>query len=58
MIKDHLKLVFDKKTPDRTEFPRVKSIDEALKEMFKQPQPVKLSDLMTKEYGGIPTITC
>lgn len=55
MIKDHLKLVFDKKTPDRNEFPRVKSIDEVLKEMYKQPKTPFL-DLGFR--GTAPTITC
>lgn len=36
VIKDHLKLVFDKKTPDRSEPLKIKSIDEVLKDMYKQ----------------------
>lgn len=38
MIKDHLKLVFDKKTPDRSQPLRIKSMEEILNEHFKKPQ--------------------
>jgi len=37
MIKDHLKLVFDKKTPDRTEFIPSRSVEDILKDAFKKP---------------------
>ncbi len=37
IIKDHLKLVFDKKTPDRSQPLRIKSMEEVLNEHFKKP---------------------
>lgn len=54
-IKDHLKLVFDKKTPDRSEPIKIKSLDEVLKEMHKKPKTPFL-DLGFP--GTAPTITC
>ena len=47
MIKDHLKLVFDKKTPDRTDFGH----------LFDRPKPV---DLIGKQFDWVtaPVITC
>jgi len=44
MIKDHLKLVFDKKTPDRAEY-KNPSYDEILKAL--RPKPV---DLIGKQW--------
>lgn len=55
IIKDHLKLVFDKKTPDRNNPIPIKSIDEVLKEMYKQPKTPFL-DLGFP--GAAPAITC
>lgn len=51
MIKDHLKLVFDKKTPDRKDFVH----------LFERPKPV---DLIGKQFeqtfwnNNPPVITC
>ena len=53
MIKDHLKLVFDKKTPERNEFPKIRSIEETMKEYFKKPQ-----DSYWKLGDPAFTITC
>lgn len=55
MIKDHLKLVFDKVTLDRSDYVPIKSIDEVLKEMYKQPKTPFL-DLGFP--GAAPAITC
>lgn len=38
VIKDHLKLVFDKKTPDRSDYVPSKSIEQILSEQFKRPK--------------------
>jgi hypothetical protein len=53
IIKDHLKLVFDKKTPDRSINPPVKSIEEVLNEHFKKPR-----DISWKIGDSIPAMTC
>ena len=37
MIKDHLKLVFDKKTPDRTDFIPSRSVEDIIKDAFNKP---------------------
>lgn len=55
VIKDHLKLVFDKETPDRSNPTPIKSIDEVLKEIYKQPKTPFL-DLGFP--GAAPTLTC
>lgn len=58
MIKDHLKLVFDKKTPDRKEYQQP-TYEEILKGVL--PTPV---DLIGKKYDSTfwinnpPAITC
>lgn len=58
MIKDHLKLVFDKKTPDRYEY-KNPSYDQILDAL--RPKPV---DLIGKKYDSTfwinnpPVITC
>ena len=38
MIKDHLKLVFDKVTPLRTDHVPSRSVEDILKDAFKKPQ--------------------
>ena len=38
VIKDHLKLVFDKKTPDRNDYVPSKSIEQILSEQLKRPK--------------------
>lgn len=53
MIKDHLKLVFDKVTPDRSQPLRIKSMEEVLSEHFKKPQ-----DSYWKLGDPALTITC
>ncbi|MNR16057.1 hypothetical protein D3C85_1326270 [compost metagenome] len=57
MIKDHLKLVFDKKTPDRTLDNKYvvpdRTAEDVLKEMFKKP-----SDSPYWQTGTIPVATC
>ena len=53
MIKDHLKLVFDKKTPDRSQPLRIKSMEEVLNEHFKKPQ-----DSYWKLGDPALTVTC
>ena len=45
IIKDHLKLVFDKKTPDRNE-------------TYVPPSLTKLSDIDWTKYRQAPVITC
>ena len=53
VIKDHLKLVFDKVTPDR---PKPIELVNKQFEWMHERGPVKLSDLMTKQYGFPPAI--
>lgn len=55
VIKDHLKLVFDKKTPDRSINVPVRSIDDVINELYKKPKTPFL-DLGFP--GTAPTITC
>ena len=53
MIKDHLKLVFDKKTPDRNEY-KNPNYDQILKAL--RPKPL-YSDIC-KLADPLPAITC
>lgn len=53
MIKDHLKLVFDKKTPDRGDYVPSRSVEDILKDAFKKPQ-----DSYWKFGDPALTITC
>ena len=62
IIKDHLKLVFDKKTPDRTQ-EELEYIAKVISPSTPLPTDYKkLSDLIGKEVDwgkiGYPTITC
>ena len=54
MIKDHLKLVFDKKTPDRTQ-----TVEEKMAEYLKQPiRPFDFNKRADTNYWQQPVITC
>lgn len=53
VIKDHLKLVFDKKTPDRNDYVPSRSVEDILKDAFKKPQ-----DSYWKLGDPALTITC
>lgn len=53
IIKDHLKLVFDKKTPVRTDYIPSRSVEDILKDAFKKPQ-----DSYWKLGDPALTITC